>query len=497
MNRSKMSQGPEKSLIRKKHKRILEGAAPRTLDLFAGCGGLTLGFEMAGFHSIGAVEFDKDASRSHALNFMSHLNAEKFERHAHPKDITSLEPESLIQLLGYDGPIEDQVDVIVGGPPCQAFARVGRAKLREVAAHPEAFLKDPRGNLYLRYLHYVSKLKPIAIVMENVPDVLNYGGHNIAEETCEILESWNYVCSYTILNSVHYGVPQLRERMFLVAVAKPIAETIRFPAPSHAFELPKGYQDNRKAAIRKALAKESTHYDELSNSNTRKLKPAITAHQALDDLPRLTKHLQGPVPKVSRSNPIPLEYGNTKPSPYAKFMREWRGKSQKQLLDHVIRYLPRDFPIFKLMKPGDEYPQAHEIAQSLFKKSLAAYSSMHGRSPSPASKAYKEMEKSIVPPYDVSKFPNKWRKMDADAPARTLMAHLGKDGYSHIHYDSSQARTISIREAARLQSFPDGFQYSGPVGAAYRQIGNAVPPLIAKAIGEELLGILRENCSIG
>ena len=493
MNRSKMSQGPDKSLVRKKHKRILEGTAPRTLDLFAGCGGLTLGFEMAGFHSIGAVEFDKDASRSHALNFMSHLDAEKFERHAQPKDITSIEPEALFQSLGYHGSIDDQVDVIVGGPPCQAFARVGRAKLREVAAHPEAFLKDPRGNLYLRYLHYVRKLKPIAIVMENVPDVLNYGGHNIAEETCEILESWNYVCSYTILNSVHYGVPQLRERMFLVAVAKPIAESIRFPEPSHAFELPKGYRDTRKAAIRKALAKESTHYVELSNSITRKLKPAITAHQALDDLPRLTKHLQGPVPKVSRSNPVPLEYGSTKPSPYAKFMRDWRGKSQKQLIDHVIRYLPRDFPIFKLMKPGDEYPQAHAIAQSLFKRSLAAYSSTHGRSPSPASKAYKELEKAIVPPYDVSKFPNKWRKMEADAPARTLMAHLGKDGYSHIHYDSSQARTISIREAARLQSFPDGFQYSGPVGAAYRQIGNAVPPLIAKAIGTELLGILREN----
>ena len=87
---------------------------------------------------------------------------------------------------------------------------------------------------------------------------------------------------------------------------------------------------------------------------------------------------------------------------------------------------------------------------------------------------------AIVPPYDASKFPNKWRKMWRDQPARTLMAHLGKDSYSHIHYDSEQARTISVREAARLQSFPDGFVFCGTMNPAFRQIGNAVPPLMAK-----------------
>lgn len=85
------------------------------------------------------------------------------------------------------------------------------------------------------------------------------------------------------------------------------------------------------------------------------------------------------------------------------------------------------------------------------------------------------------------KFPNKWRKMEADQPARTLMAHLGKDGYSHIHYDSSQSRTISVREAARLQSFPDGFVFQGPMNPAFRQIGNAVPPLMSKALAEIII----------
>ena len=98
----------------------------------------------------------------------------------------------------------------------------------------------------------------------------------------------------------------------------------------------------------------------------------------------------------------------------------------------------------------------------------------------------------MVPPYDPEKFPNKWRKLEPDRPSCTLTAHLGKDAYSHIHYDSDQARTISVREAARLQSFPDGYVFSGAMNSAFRQIGNAVPPLMAQAIAirlAELLGV--------
>jgi hypothetical protein len=97
-----------------------------------------------------------------------------------------------------------------------------------------------------------------------------------------------------------------------------------------------------------------------------------------------------------------------------------------------------------------------------------------GRAPRPESKEYKRLSKEIVPPYNPGKFPNKWRKMWRDQPARTFMAHLGKDSYSHTHYDSSQARTISVREAARLQSFPDGFIFCGTMNPAFRQIGNSI-----------------------
>ena len=97
-----------------------------------------------------------------------------------------------------------------------------------------------------------------------------------------------------------------------------------------------------------------------------------------------------------------------------------------------------------------------------------------------------------MPPYRDDGFPDKWRKLIPDQPSWTVTAHLGRDTYSHIHYDSSQARTISVREAARLQSFPDGFEYCGAMNAAFGQIGNAVPPVMAGALAGELLRTLRQ-----
>jgi DNA (cytosine-5)-methyltransferase 1 len=144
----------------------------------------------------------------------------------------------------------------------------------------------------------------------------------------------------------------------------------------------------------------------------------------------------------------------------------------------VIRYLPRDYDLFARLNPGDQYPEAFQHALVLFAERLKDEEGRRGPI-APGSAAYQRLWAETVPPYDAGKFPNKWRKMWRDQPARTLMAHLGKDGYSHIHYDSSQARTISVREAARLQSFPDGFVFSGTMNPAFRQIGNAVPPLLA------------------
>jgi DNA (cytosine-5)-methyltransferase 1 len=131
------------------------GDRPRVLDLFAGCGGLSLGFQRTGFEIVAAVEIDPLAAASHRLNF--HGSLANIEPADLARDITKVEAEELMAESVPGTPPCEAIDVIVGGPPCQAFARVGRAKLREVQDHPRAFKQDPRGNLYLRYLDYVQR----------------------------------------------------------------------------------------------------------------------------------------------------------------------------------------------------------------------------------------------------------------------------------------------------------------------------------------------------
>ena len=480
-------------VFRDKKKRIQKGAVPRVLDLFAGCGGISLGFQSAGFDIVGAIEIDEFAAQTHALNFF-----DGSKLHSAPVDITKNDPEDFAKMQGWQD-VENAVDVIVGGPPCQAFARVGRAKLREVAAHPEAFIHDPRGNLYLRYLAYVKAFKPIALLMENVPDMMNYGGHNIAQEVADTLEDLGYVCQYTLLNAVHYGVPEMRERMFLVAFSKEISVKQYFPMPTHYHTLPKGYEGSRQVALKTILDKNQNISEQSSfvapPQPSSKLAPAITAENALGDLPVITDHLTGKMKRGARNLESETPYTTLKNNihEYGQLMRSWPNYSTNDgVTAHVIRFQPRDFSIFNKMLPGDQYPEAYKIAVSLFHERLAKLRA-DGYCITENTAEYTALFDAIVPPYDPMKFPNKWRKMEPDQPARTLRAHLGKDGYSHIHYDSQQQRTISVREAARLQSFPDGFRFSCSMNPAFKQIGNAVPPLLSKAIAANMLKQLKEG----
>ncbi len=480
------------SAIRQKIARLQVGGNPRVLDLFAGCGGISLGFSAAGFSIAAAVEFDPDAAASHGRNFHGGHAV-----HSRARDITKTSPDQLAKELEIGSPAE-AFDVLVGGPPCQAFARVGRPKLREVDNHAEAFKHDPRAQLYIDYLRYVEAFAPLAVVVENVPDVLNHGGQNIAEEIAEVLESKGYICRYTLLNAAFYGVPQMRERMILIAYRREIADTVTFPEPTHFIDLPPGYEGTRSVALKflSSDIADGAHRYIHAPKAARALPPAITAEQALGDLPAIDARKllkSGALRRGARRFDEPMPYGNEPHTAYAKSMRTWPGfEAPEALVDHVIRYLPRDYPLFARMNAGDQYPQAYEHAMEMFEQHLAKLAKQ-GVKVKPGSSQYEEIKASIVPPYDVSKFPNKWRKMWRDQPARTLMAHLGKDSYSHIHYDSKQARTISVREAARLHSFPDGFAFSGTMNPAFRQIGNAVPPLLAKAVAAHIMKTLKQS----
>ncbi len=465
--------------------RIRAGEPPRVLDLFSGSGGLFLGFHRAGCQSVAGVELDPHASATFALNF--HRGDAHFDAiHRRPKDILKVQPEELLGALG-EGRPASAVDIIVGGPPCPAFARVGRAKLREVAGQQHAFLSDPRAMLYRPYLQYVRQLRPLAVVMENVPDLLNFGGRNVAEDVCRDLDELGYITRYSILNAASYGVPQLRERVFILAIHSAVSgEPIAFPRPLRNVVFPVGYIGSRSVALKTQgdLWGGLSHYVEAPDAS-RNAPPPVTAAEALGDLPSITAHLDGNDRRGARRFDKVVPYGQGRPSEYASLMRTWPGfGANSGLADHVTRALgPRDHRIFAAMNAGAEYPAAHRLAEEFLAAELARLPSQ----PRSDSALYRGLRSEFVPPYDPSKFPNKWRKMEPDQPVRTLMAHLGKDGYSHIHYDSQQARVISVREAARLQSFPDGFRFCGTMNPAFRQIGNSVPPLMSYALARCVL----------
>jgi DNA (cytosine-5)-methyltransferase 1 len=261
--------------------------------------------------------------------------------------------------------------------------------------------------------------------------------------------------------------------------------------------LPKGYDNSRKVALKTIssdLLGEEKYFIHPPVAVKSDCEPAVTAEEALRDLPRITKHLEQEVKKGARSPNEESNYpDDVNISRYGELMRDWPNfESHGVVYGHVTRSLPRDYQIFARMNPGDQYPEAYGHAVELFKEELVKRKTM-GEELIEGSSEYDALFKSIVPPYDPNKFPNKWRKMEAVQPARTLMAHLGKDGYSHIHYDSTQARTISVREAARLQSFPDGFKFSGSMNPAFKQIGNAVPPLLSYALAKEIMRNLKEK----
>jgi DNA (cytosine-5)-methyltransferase 1 len=476
--------------------RLAQGKPPRVLDLFAGCGGMALGFMTAGCQSLGGLEIDADAAMSFALNF----HGGNLDLHGKARDINTTEPARFLQELGHEEP-ERAVDILVGGPPCPTFTRVGRAKLREVQRHPEAYRHDPRAQLYIPYLHFVKVLQPIAVVMENVPDILNWGGHNLGEEICDVLEGMGYRCAYSLLNAASYGVPQMRERFVLIALRKELRSPIEFPRPTHEVSFPSGYKSSRLVALKPLLSKP------LFMARSRycsapcpvsDARNATTVEEAIGDLPVFLGHLDGSLRRGARRFDKAVGYRqDVEPSLYALLMREWPGfEGSGKIWDHVIRSLSeRDYRLFRAMKHGDDYPRAYSLASRLFQEELQQ-AKKRGSLIRKGSRQYMDTEIEYVPPYDPGKFPNKWRKMEPDKPARTLMAHLGKDSYSHIHYDSAQARTISVREAARLQSFPDGFKFSGTMNPAFRQIGNAVPPLLSLAMAGVVLSAIGVSTNV-
>ena len=446
----------------------------RVVDLFCGAGGFSLGFQAAGCDILAAVDIDEAAARTYADN------VGRSQPYAPP-----------IVISGDEGNLEDLdverlvtrglPDILIGGPPCQGFSLIGRAKLDSLTDDGHA--ADPRNELYLRFLDAAELWRPLAVVMENVPGMLSIRGRNVADEAAADLAARGYRVGYAALNAAWYGVPQYRERLFFIGIRSDLELTPAMPAATHSTVLPSGYL--RPLAERTAPLPFIEH-SELPVDTSKASQPATTTWEALGDLPRLTDHLS-PIPTESSGFPRTAEYVHAPHSRYARIMRSWPGLPiPHSVQDHLIRRTPRDYETFRRMKPGDRYPEALAISRARLQEQLQHLAAT-GNAPAAGTPEYLALERRFVPPYPEEMFVDKWRKLLPDKPSWTVPAHLSKDAYSHIHYDSDQARSISIREAARLQSFPDAFKLSGNLGERFRQVGNAVPPLVAWAVAGRLL----------
>ena len=436
---------------------------PEVIDLFSGCGGLALGFHSAGFRITHGIELMKEAVETAAYN----LDWRYGEESGHIcGDITELQPELFKDKIGENGCI------VIGGPPCQAYSLAGRAKLRSLGEH-RVNTNDKRGYLYQDFLRFALELEAKAIVMENVPEATNYGGMNVPQTVCEILEQNGYNAYWTALNAADYGVPQLRERVFVIAIRKNEDTDIKLPIPTHMDV------DEKKTPtqMRFNSFSEYSHFvkPNLAQGN---LHPWVTVGDALSDLPELfpTQYTKYVLNKIN----MPMDYRCPPQNDYQNLMRNWFGPGISMVTGNCFRKTLRDFPIFAEMKQGDDYTEASKIADRLFEQAIRA----RGISASEDKDLYDKLKKEIVPPYDRDNFKSKWQKLCEDKPSHTLVAHLSVDTYSHIH--PVEPRGISVREAARLQSFPDSFLFQCNMGEAFKQIGNAVPPLLAKGIAVQV-----------
>ena len=331
--------------------------------------------------------------------------------------------------------------------------------------------------------------------MENVREIGKFNGRNIAEEISKYADSLGYNVRYSLLNAVWYGVPQLRERAFIIGIHKSLNILPTFPKIEYDFEIPTGYSTSRVGRSGMQFLNPKEHFvDNYDNRN--KTKKATTLGEAFADLPPIFSHLNEEKPSRKPQDPeAKSPYLENSESVFTKKMRNWPGfrNGTSQFSGHIIRKTPRDYNTFRHMPEGGMYPDAVKTALKLFYKRIKNIEKEKNIKIEKDSDIWKEVYEKIVPPYPIDKYPNKFRKLWRDQPSRTLPAHIGKDSYSHIHFDSDQARGISLREAARIQSFPDGFKFHGSMNAQLKQIGNAVPPLLAYAVAKNLFRLLKKN----
>ena len=370
---------------------------PVVVDVFCGCGGLSEGFKQAGFFPVLGIDIEKYA----VATYGRHNDGRGWVA-----DIANVGGKDIIERTG-----RKIIDVMAGGPPCQAFSTVAVAKWRSLGM--PSTLSHPVNQLYKEFLRLVLEVRPKFFVMENVERMFSIDDGQVIRNVKSSLQD-KYRVSFYKKDVAGFGVPQHRRRALVIG--------------------------NR-------LGIKNPDLEETHSNSTNVKKPFVTVHDAISDLPRISAGGGMHTMKYPSPAKVPT---------YAATLQ-----SRSNLVyNHVARtHNSRDLKIFRMLKPG---------------RSIKDIPSKYN-------------------PYRKDIFLDKYKKQPWFEPSSTILAHLSKDGLMFIHPDKSQNRSLTPREAARLQSFKDDFIFEGPRTKQYVQIGNAVPPAFAQVVAERIKELLESK----
>lgn len=398
------------------------------IDLFAGAGGLSEGFRQENFDILAHVEMDKNAcntlrTREAFYYLKENNNIELYKRYLLkevdrdylydniPEEILEKVIESEISSATIndifnkiDQIIQNEnIDIIIGGPPCQAYSTAG------ISRDPNRMKSDPRNYLYLYYIDFLKKYQPNYFIFENVKGILTAKNGKILNGLKSSLDEVGYQMDFKILNAKDFGVAQSRERVIIVGWKKDIK-----------FEYPLFQVECNPPTINEL-------FSDL---------PELSAGQNIDGL----------------------------------------GKYSEERSDILKGIREKDWDIltYHIARPNNDIDlEIYQIVVDTWnneKKKLK----------------YNELPEHLITHKNSKSFLDRYKVVIGDSHSHTIVAHISKDGHYYIHPDINQNRSLSVREAARIQSFPDNFYFEESRTAAFQQIGNAVPPLMARKLAEKI-----------
>ncbi|MWC29129.1 DNA cytosine methyltransferase [Paenibacillus sp. MMS18-CY102] len=382
---------------------------------------MTLGFEMAGFLVGVAVEMDEFATRAHLKNFP---NCQVVA-----KDINQVSGDELLKIIKVS---KGEVDVVIGGPPCQGFSLAGRRSL-----------DDERNELLNQYSRIVLEIMPKFFVMENVRGLISYKSGEVLQSFIDRMsEYYSIITPVKVLNSADFGVPQSRERLFIIGVRLDLNLNVQYPIPTHLRPSDENYLFH------------PTYKDHANEGKLGDLKYCPTVADAISDLPNPDLY-----PELIKGDTINYKMTEEFVSMYAQMMMrsiqlvEDQSTPRPDWTTNLITNTKRTNHDQRIIREFTELKQG-------------------------------QLHKS------------RRKKLEANGLSPTIRAGTKSDKGSYtalrpIHY--VQPRVITVREAARLMSFPDWMVFHETKWHGFRLVGNAVPPLLAKAVAKELLKVIQQT----